>query len=55
MKAVWTILGWCKAAAAGGGADMFTELELEFDVEFPKPGGDAFLDRSAVLPSISGS
>lgn len=34
---------------------MLAELALLFDVELPGPGGDAFLERSAILPSTSAS
>ena len=52
MKAVCTILGWCTAAAAGGGAGILLELLLEalFD-----SGAGEFLGRSLDLPLASES
>lgn len=50
MKAVCTILGWCTAAAAGGGAGM-----LECRLEFEEWSGGEFLERSVFLPFRSES
>lgn len=55
MKAVCTILGWCTAAAAGGGAGMLLELLALLFATLLESGAGEFLGRSLDLPLASES